>query len=945
MVLNILPTFSLADESQEEPLEETEFDSTLTTELVKTMGLNPPAKSGEEIDQDGTSGPAIKQMNLDPDDTSGPAIEVTKLMLPEDKKLVGYNQESDKAWVLRRADIKDELYKKYDSDEFGYQYKTIYGYIKKLKEGHGYTERELLYMYPAADSLTPGGLSVEIKYYTDQDMTRLTTVDDGAKSYGSVPDVVGTYYRKAEYPGGNYIHGALSKEEVTYTSASAISPFYVVDKLEGGTRRGFALSLVQPNYKTPNGVPRGVDQAFASVDEGWSWDPAKEGKPAKLTLKDYHQDFQWMGIPIAQRAEAFTKAGGGMGGTGSLLNSVVEQWTTNTGGVEHKITLLKQYALYKSLNRKNYQLGGSVFLPGFEQVEIDLHGNNKIKSDSVGKGVKIDSNIYVLNYELAPLDKLFSLIATEGGIKYEKNPEINILGMEDKRLLLTGEGTLNMDGSIRSPAGLSVGKNVTLDVDGSLQTMLLEIEDKSEEFLSRNKAESRWEKYTYEGSDKNPGDISIDIEGRVNIKYDGNYGIYSTGKFTANKANLTIENKSNSSKSIGAAGIGAANGMEIKNSRVEVRGLEGSTASAISAANRLNIIDSTLTTSGYDYGLSVFGLYQDDDNPASLELSGGDTQISANKVALYASDNVNAQITPNKDGVSVSIENLFGSISGGNQAVYAYTNKVIDEGLDPGPVRTLDFSTSNRANTVRPYGLVTGTFEDEDKTIATLLENSSGGKTVAKAVSASYISYTSSSNNKKPIEEIKPVEMLEIDFVDVNKKNWYYDQVQYVAQRKLLRGITDTEFAPNLPMDRAMMITVLYRIAGEPPVTPLIGEMEFKDVDPSAYYGDPLVWAYQNNIAQGRAEGIFDPNKGIKRQDLAVFLYRYAKPSVKSTSDLYSFIDFEDVEDYAELAMKWAVTSGIIQGDGQKRLNPNDLATRAQCAAMIQRYEELKLKA
>lgn len=817
----------------------------------------------------------------------------TRLLLPENKKLVGYNQEakSDQAWVMQNP---SKWLKKDNTN-----YKT---YITKLKDNNAYTERELLYLYPTT------ALFSDIIYYTDKEMTEVTTSADGAKTDGGVPDVVGTYYRKAVFAGG-------TEAGVTYPEKTVSSEFYVVDELEGGTRRGFSLSMVQPDYKTPNGILRGVNEPFASVDEGWSWDPASGDTPAKLSLNNFNQESVWLDIPIAHRATAF-KVGGG---TDPILSN----------------DMIKRITLIKSLFKKTQEIGANVVLPGFEQVELELKGANQIKYGPTYSSAM--NGIYVFNYEAAPLGDMLDLL-TKDGDNYKKNTALNILGMDDKSLLLTGKGTLNVDGNVWSPAGINVGSDVTLIVDGSVQTRLFDDNGKIFNRNKLNESESLMSQYTYTGSAKNPTDVSVSLQGRVNIQYKDDYGIYSTGKISADKANLTVAQSSRNSGKLGnAAGLSAANEVKIKNSTVTVAGKDSPNA-AVSAAERLSITDSTLTASGYDYGLAVFGLYQNDDNPASLLLRDGTTQISAGKMAVYASDatiELDKDTPPNTDGVEISLENFFGTLTGEKQAVYAYTQN----DSDPNPIRTVSFSLSPNANRVTPYGVTVGTAMDADKTVATLLEDSNSA-TAAKSVRAFYASSSggSISNANEPVKDEEPVEPAETSFDDVSKDAWYYSAVQYAAQNKLLIGITDTEFAPNSPMDRAMMITLLYRMAGEPVIT---GTMPFSDVDSSGYYANALIWAYQNNLAYGNPDGTFGTGSAVTRQDLVVFFYRYANSPVGSADALSTFGDFLDVSNYAADAMAWAVSNGIIQGDEQQNLNPNAPATRAQCAAIMQRYENL----
>lgn len=811
---------------------------------------------------------------------------VTQLMLPEDKKLAGYNQECDKAWVLENL----------NTDDYRYTY------IQKLKTDCGYTDRELLYLYPATD------LSADITYYTDADMTQpTTTTTDGAAVDGGVPDVVGTYYRKAVFAGG-------TDNSVYYPTATASSAFYVVDQLEGGTRRGFSLSLIQPNVATSNGLPQGVDEPFASVDEGWSWDPASGSDAAKLTLKSFKEEMRWEGVPIAQRAAAFTKS-------------------DTTATVDPG--LAQQIALMKSLFAKELERGGGLILPGYEQVEMDLSGTNQIGAGTFSSAGVFSRDpsaygdpigIYVCNYEAGALSDLLGKLSLDGTGQYTPNPQINILGMEDKSLRLAGSGTLNVASDIRSPAGVNVGSGVILNVAGSIQTQILDDPSVS----TRNQPESVLGNYTYTGSTASPVDVTVSVQGRVNIQYSGSYGIYSTGKLTADGAKLTVTQTSGNAEQLGStAGLGSAYGVDIANSTVTVQG--SSAGGAISAGEQLSMTNNTLTTSGYDYGLSTFGQYTNDGQPATLLLSGGNTSITAGKAAVYASDAALAQAAGNTDGVQVSLPSFFGWLIGGNYAVYAYTQNTEN------PVQTVTFSASPSANTVTPNGLTVGTVSDSDKTVATLLP-SSGSSTAAGTIRAYYVSY----DDPTPVKESEPTkepDPAEIDFTDVSKDAWYYDAVQYIAQKELMVGVSDTEFAPERSMNRAMMIVLLYRIASEPAVN---GTVPFHDTDASEYYANALLWAYQNDIAHGVGDGLFAPGRTITRQQLCAFLYRYSNASGVSADVLSSFGDAADISDYAVEAMAWAVDSGIIQGDKQQNLNPNASATRAQCAAILQRYLQLQ---
>ena len=170
-------------------------------------------------------------------------------------------------------------------------------------------------------------------------------------------------------------------------------------------------------------------------------------------------------------------------------------------------------------------------------------------------------------------------------------------------------------------------------------------------------------------------------------------------------------------------------------------------------------------------------------------------------------------------------------------------------------------------------------------------------------------------------------------FTDVERNVWYHD---YAVENGLLEGTSPTTMEPNATLIRAQLAQILYNIEDKPAVT---GEMVFEDVPASEWFYSPILWANQNEIINGTSPITFEPLEDISRQDLALMLYRYAgKPAV--TGDLDGFTDGDQVGDWAEEAMAWAVAEGIVQGDTPTTLNPTGTATRAEAAAMLQRFLE-----
>ena len=184
---------------------------------------------------------------------------------------------------------------------------------------------------------------------------------------------------------------------------------------------------------------------------------------------------------------------------------------------------------------------------------------------------------------------------------------------------------------------------------------------------------------------------------------------------------------------------------------------------------------------------------------------------------------------------------------------------------------------------------------------------------------------------------IKKTEESTLPFTDVNKSDWFYDAVEYTYQNKLFAGINATTFAPNMPMSRAMLVQVLYNMAGQPEVT---GTTSFHDVG-NAWYKNAVTWASQNGLVFGTSKNTFSPERDVTREQTAIILQRYMKTIGKDTSasaDLSQYPDAASVSPWAQDAMQWAVGSGLIAGvknGSTVTLSPQASSTRAQIAQML----------
>ncbi len=178
-----------------------------------------------------------------------------------------------------------------------------------------------------------------------------------------------------------------------------------------------------------------------------------------------------------------------------------------------------------------------------------------------------------------------------------------------------------------------------------------------------------------------------------------------------------------------------------------------------------------------------------------------------------------------------------------------------------------------------------------------------------------------------------------LPFTDVAEGDWFYDAVRYAYENGLMDGVGGNRFAPNSETTRAQLVTILYRLEGQPAVS---GDLPFTDVEAGTWYTNAILWAAQNGIVNGVNDTEFAPGDEITRQQLVTILYRYAEAKVcdvSASADLSGYPDAGQVQGYAQPAMAWAVAEGIVEGmDGN--LNPAGNASRAQIATILMRFCE-----
>lgn len=192
---------------------------------------------------------------------------------------------------------------------------------------------------------------------------------------------------------------------------------------------------------------------------------------------------------------------------------------------------------------------------------------------------------------------------------------------------------------------------------------------------------------------------------------------------------------------------------------------------------------------------------------------------------------------------------------------------------------------------------------------------------------------------EKELETTEKNIFTENTFIDIKKGDWHYESVKYIYENNLMQGTGD-RFEPERKMTRAMLVTVLYRMANPEEKA---NNHNFADVPKGQWYSDAVAWAASNGIVRGISSTEFAPDNDISREQMALIIYRYAKMQgfdVTNTADISSFTDTDDVSDFALDAIKWTNSVTLVNGTSETTLSPKATATRAQVAAILMRFCE-----
>lgn len=178
-------------------------------------------------------------------------------------------------------------------------------------------------------------------------------------------------------------------------------------------------------------------------------------------------------------------------------------------------------------------------------------------------------------------------------------------------------------------------------------------------------------------------------------------------------------------------------------------------------------------------------------------------------------------------------------------------------------------------------------------------------------------------------------------FKDVDTGKWYHASIDYVLTHSIMNGVSGTSFAPNSNLTRGMLVQILFNLEGKPQSA----SAGFSDVKADAWYAKAVGWAAANKVVTGYADGTFRPDAAVTREQAAAILYRYAQSkgidvSAGEDTNILSYADALQASEYAIPALQWAVGAGVLNGKSGNLLAPTGTATRAEIAAIMQRWCE-----
>lgn len=350
--------------------------------------------------------------------------------------------------------------------------------------------------------------------------------------------------------------------------------------------------------------------------------------------------------------------------------------------------------------------------------------------------------------------------------------------------------------------------------------------------------------------------------------------------------------------------------------------------------------------------------------------------LANDKTDLLAAINAAEENIKTPENASASAIATYQAAIDAAKAVYDELNattEAIEDAAEAMKAATRAFNSAKAGSNSNSSGGLGGSSVKKQYTIT--VENTENGSVTvsqSKVYSGNSLTITAKPNEGYEVEDIKVngisygaeevvtisavMENLKIEatfrpawnnpFIDVTKPDWFYNNVRWAHENSIMKGTADNMFSPNTALTRAMLVTILYRAEGESEVDKLSG---FEDVADDAYYAKAVAWAEANGIVKGYSETQFGPDDNILREQIAAIMHRYAQykkydVSAGENTNILSYSDYEEISEYAIGSMQYAVGSGLIKGKSDTTLNPKDNATRAEAAAILQRFTEANQK-
>lgn len=398
---------------------------------------------------------------------------------------------------------------------------------------------------------------------------------------------------------------------------------------------------------------------------------------------------------------------------------------------------------------------------------------------------------------------------------------------------------------------------------------------------------------------------------------------------------------------LGISGLGAGRTIYGVEAEITLAGTYNANQIALSPADPLAYSPEHGTVVGQDQGKTVAKVYLVSHLPlntngtltlGSLTVDGMGVVPESAKLLLLDSDGLSGGISSTPVSVPVVREGSgsggSGSGSGGTSSgpVLGSSHTIHAPQAPHGTIQVLAAARANQVVTVtaKPdsgYKLDSLTVADSAGQPVALLDMGSGQYTFRMPDSDVSISAVFVSTG------------ISLPFTDVKPEDWFYSSVQYVYQSGMMRGTGDDLFSPEMPTDRAMIVTILHRLEG----SPAQGAGIFSDVPAGEWYASPVAWAAANGLVLGYGDGRFGPTDVITREQMVTILYRYAQfkgYSTTQSADLTHFPDLASLSGFAQAPMQWAVATGLVNGTDENLLAPQGTATRSQAAAILQRFCE-----